>query len=66
MKERYFQIIADGKVHEYIDWEEVKEDFLLYSEDENYTTIEVYDPIIGAVLMESTEGEITDLLGLLE
>ena len=66
MKERYFQIIADGEIHEYIDWKDVLEDFLLYSEDENYTTIEVYDPIIGAVLMESTEGEITDLLGLLE
>ena len=66
MKERYFQIIADGEVHEYCSWKDVLEDFLLYSEDENYTTIEVYDPIIGAVLMESTEGEITDLLGLLE
>ena len=66
MKERYFQIIADGEIHEYIDWEEVKEDFLLYSEDENYTTVELYDPIIKAVLMESEEGEITDLLGLLE
>ena len=66
MKERFFQIIADGEVHEYIIWEEVKEDFLLYSEDENYITIEVYDPIIKAVLLESENGEITDLLGLLE
>lgn len=64
--ERYFQIIADGKVSEYIDWEEVKEDFLLYSEDESYTTIEVYDPILKAVLIESEYGEITDILGLLE
>ena len=66
MKERYFQIITDSKVHEYIIWEEAVEDFLLYSEDENYTTVELYDPIIKAVLLESEEGEITDLLGLLE
>ena len=66
MKERYFQIIADGKVHEYIDWEEAVEDFLLYSEDEKFTTVELYDPIIKAVLLESENGEITDLLGLLE
>ena len=66
MKERYFQIIADGEVHEYIIWEEAVEDFLLYSEDESYTTVELYDPIIKAVLLESEDGEITDLLGLLE
>ena len=66
MKERYFQIIADGEVHEYIDWEEVKEDFLLYAEDENFTTVEVYDPILKAVLIESEYGEIIDKLDLLE
>ena len=66
MRERYFQIIADGEIHEYIDWEETVEDFLLYSEDENFTTIEVYDPLLKAVLIESEEGKITDLLGLLE
>ena len=66
MRERYFQIIADGEIHEYIDWEEAVEDFLLYSEDENFTTIEVYDPLLKAVLIESEEGKITDLLGLLE
>ena len=66
MEERYFQIIADGEVFEYIVWEEVKEDFILYSQDENFTTIEVYDPILKAVLMESEYGEIKDILGLLE
>ena len=66
MKERYFQIIADGEVHEYIIWEEAVEDFLLYSEDKDFTTVELYDPIIKAVLLESEEGEITDILGLLE
>ena len=66
MKERYFQIIVDGEVHEYIIWEEAVEDFLLYSEDEKFTTVELYDPIIKAVLLESEDGEITDLLGLLE
>ena len=66
MKERYFQIIADGETHEYIIWEEAVEDFLLYSEDENFTTVELYDPIIKAVLIESENGEITDVLGLLE
>lgn len=66
MEERYFQIIADGETHEYIIWEEAVEDFLLYSEDENFTTVELYDPVIKAVLIESESGEITDLLGLLE
>ena len=66
MKERYFQIIVDGEIHEYIIWEEAVEDFLLYSEDGKYTTIELYDPIIKAVLLESEEGEIKDILGLLE
>ena len=66
MQERYFQIIVDGETFEYIVWEEVIEDFLLYSEDERHTTVEVYDPIIRAVLLESEEGEIKDILGLLE
>lgn len=66
MKERYFQIIVDGETFEYIVWEEAVEDFLLYSEDEKYTTVELYDPVIRAVLLESEEGEIKDILGLLE
>ena len=66
MKERYFQIIVDGEIFEYIVWEEAVEDFLLYSEDEKYTTVELYDPVIRAVLLESEEGEIKDILGLLE
>ena len=66
MEERYWEIIADGEVHEYCSWKDILEDFVLYAEDENYTEVEVYDPIIGAVLMESTYGEITDMLGLLE
>ncbi len=64
--ERTFQIIADTEVHEYIIWAEALEDFLLYAEDEKYTTIELYDTTLKAVLLESTEGEITDILGLLE
>ena len=66
MNERFWAIIADGEAHEYYSWEDVLEDFVLFAEDENYITIEVYDPIIGAVLMESEYGEITDILGLLE
>lgn len=66
MQERYWEIIADGGIHYYSSWEDVLEDFVLYAEDDNYTEIEVYDPIIGAVLMESTDGEITDILELLE
>ena len=66
MQERYWEIIADGGIHYYSSWEDVLEDFVLYTEDDNYTEIEVYDPVIGAVLMESTYGEITDILGLLE
>lgn len=66
MEERYWAIIADGEAHEYYSWKDVLEDFVLYAEDNNYITIEVYDPIIGAVLMESEHGEIRDLLGLLE
>lgn len=66
MKERYWEIIADGGIHYYSSWDDVLEDFILYAEDEYYTEIEVYDPIINAVLMESTDGEITDILGLLE
>ena len=66
MEERYWAIIADGEAHEYYSWKDVLEDFVLFAEDDNYITIEVYDPIIGAVLMESTHGEITDILGLLE
>ena len=66
MQERYFQIIVDGEIHEYIIWQEAVEDFLLYAEDEKYTTVELYDPIIKAVLLESENGEIKDILGLLE
>ena len=66
MEERMWAIIADSVAHEYYSWEDVLEDFILFAEDENYVTIEVYDPIIGAVLLESTYGEITDILGLLE
>ena len=66
MEERYWSIIADGIAYEYYSWKDILEDFVLFSEDDNYTTVEVFDPIIGAVLMESTEGEITDILGLLE
>ena len=66
MEERYWAIIADGTAYEYYSWKDVLEDFIIFSEDQNYITIEVYDPIIGAVLIESEYGEITDLLGLLE
>ena len=66
MDERYWAIIVDGEAFEYWHWGDVIEDFLLFSEDENYVTIEVYDPILGAVLIESEYGEITDILGLLE
>ena len=64
--ERDWSIIADGMAYEYYSWKDVLEDFILFSEDDNYITIEVFDPIIGAVLMESEYGEITDILGLLE
>ncbi len=66
MEERYWSIIADSTAYEYYSWKDVLEDFILFSEDENYVTIEVFDPILGAVLIESTYGEITDILGLLE
>ena len=66
MEERYWSIIADGTAYEYYCWKDVLEDFILFSEDENYVTVEVFDPIIGAVLMESEYGEIKDILGLLE
>ena len=66
MEERYWVIIADGTCFEYFHWEDILEDFLLFSQDENYTKIEVFDPIINATLLESEEGEIKDILGLLE